>query len=82
MADPIKVTPVSGYRTSDGLFFCTEAEAVSHEYAMKFRALVADFVASPHWPYNTVSGITPSMAAKIIPAWESFKHSNAGKAKP
>lgn len=69
----MSVRPVTAFRATDGTLFATEGEAQSHEYATRFKAEIAGFINTVFWPYPANNGVAPSMAAKIIPAWEAYK---------
>lgn len=62
--DVRKVTPVSGFMTTDGLFFPTENEALAHQHALNMTSEIEEFVKSEWDNYN---------ALQIVRRWEEHR---------
>ena len=59
-----KVTPVSGFMTTDGLFFPTENEALAHQHALNMTSEIEEFAKS-EWDHF--------VALRIVRQWEEHR---------
>lgn len=59
-----KVTPVSGFMTTDGLFFPTENEALAHQHALNMTSEIEEFAKSEWDNCN---------ALRIVRRWEEHR---------
>ena len=59
-----KVTPVSGFMTTDGLFFPTENEALAHQHALNMTGEIEEFAKS-EWDHFG--------ALQIVRRWEEHR---------
>lgn len=64
MIDTSKVTPVSGFMTTDGMFFPTQNEALAHQHGLDMRGEIEEFSAS-EWNHFETN--------QIVRRWEEHR---------
>ncbi len=64
MEDTSKVTPVSGFMTTDGMFFPTQNEALAHQHGLDMQPEIEAFAKSE---WNHYEAIT------IVRRWEEHR---------